>query len=131
MANVKRRFGIDHNEHFYIPQDVYDFFRDIPGRGETHEANWHAAVAKYREEEPVLAAEFDLRVAGKLSGDWTKYIPRKEEHPTASTATRKSAGVVTNGLGANINSFLVGTADLTPSVNVTYKNKVDFQSVSS
>ena len=130
MAILKRSFGLDSNEHFHIPQDVYDFFRDMPGRGEAHEASWQAAVAKYRVEYPDLAAEFALRVAGKMSEDWTKYIPRKEDHPTASTASRKSAGVVTNALAQNINSFMVGTADLTPSCNVAYKNKVDFQSVS-
>ncbi|KAE8326957.1 Transketolase, thiamine diphosphate binding domain-containing protein [Aspergillus sergii] len=128
VANVKRSFGLNPDEHFHIPQDVYDFFSDIPGRGEAHEANWQAALVKYHEEDPVLAAEFELRVAGKLPEDWTKCIPRKEEQPTASTASRKSAGVITNALGQNINSFLVGTADLTPSVNVAYKNKVDFQS---
>ncbi|GLB02137.1 hypothetical protein AtubIFM57258_003478 [Aspergillus tubingensis] len=128
VANLKRSFGLDPNEHFYIPEDVYDFFRDIPGRGEAHEASWHAAVAKYREEYPELAAEFARRVAGKLPEDWNKYIPNKEEQPTSSTASRKSAGVITNALGQNINSFLIGTGDLTPSCNVAYKNKVDFQS---
>ncbi|KAI2965315.1 hypothetical protein CBS147323_5822 [Aspergillus niger] len=128
VANVKRSFGLDPNEHFYIPEDVYDFFGDIPGRGEAHEASWHAAVAKYREEYPQLAAEFARRVAGKLPEDLNKYIPDKEEQPTASTASRKSAGVITNALGQNINSFLIGTGDLTPSCNVAYKNKVDFQS---
>ncbi|PIG86659.1 dihydroxyacetone synthase [Aspergillus arachidicola] len=128
VANVKRSFGLNPDEHFHIPQDVYDFFSDIPGRGEAHEANWQAALVKYHEEDPVLAAEFELRVTGKLPEDWTKCIPRKEEQPTSSTASRKSAGVITNALGQSINSFLVGTADLTPSVNVAYKNKVDFQS---
>ncbi|BAE56855.1 hypothetical protein AFCA_010705 [Aspergillus flavus] len=128
VANVKRSFGLNPDEHFHIPQDVYDFFSDIPGRGEAHEASWQAALVKYHEEDPVLAAEFELRVMGKLPEDWSKCIPRKEEQPTASTASRKSAGVITNALGQNINSFLVGTADLTPSVNVAYKNKVDFQS---
>lgn len=131
VANLKRSFGLDPNKHFHIPQDVYDFFRDIPVRGEAHEASWKAAVAKYHLEYPLLAAEFALRVAGKMPDDWTKFIPRKEDHPTASTASRKSAGVVTSALAQNINSLLVGTADLTPSCNVAYKNKVDFQNVSS
>ncbi|CAG8944278.1 unnamed protein product [Penicillium salamii] len=128
VANLKRSYGLDPNQHFYIPGDVYDFFRDIPGRGKTHEANWEAVVAKHRIENPVLGAEFALRVAGKMSDDWSKLIPCKEEQPKSPTASRKSAGVVTNALAGNINSFLVGTADLTPSCNVAYKSKVDFQS---
>lgn len=131
MANFKRRFGLNPDEHFHIPQDVYDFFSDIPGRGDAHEAGWQNALVKYQNEDPALAAEFALRVAGKMPEDWTKCIPRTEDQPTAPTATRKSAGIVTNNLAVNINSVLVGTADLTPSVNVAYKNKVDFQSVST
>ncbi|KAL3477948.1 Transketolase, thiamine diphosphate binding domain-containing protein [Aspergillus californicus] len=128
VANTKRSFGLNPDEHFHIPQDIYDFFSDIPARGEAHEAAWQATVAKYREEDPVLAAEFDLRVAGKMPADWTKCIPNKEKNPTGATPSRKSAGVVTSALGETINSFLVGTADLEPSCNVAFKNKVDFQS---
>lgn len=127
---MKRSFGLNPDEHFQIPNDVYDFFGDIPSRGKAYEAGWQASLVRYREEHPVLAAEFALRVAGKIPGDWTKCIPLKEEHPTASTASRKSAGVITNALGERINTFLVGTGDLTPSCNVAWKKKVDFQSVS-
>jgi dihydroxyacetone synthase len=130
VATLKRSFCLDPDNHFYIPQDVYEFFHDMPDRGEAYEADWQAAVAAYRAEYPIQAGEFALRVAGKMPEGWSKYIPSKEDHPTASTASRKSAGVVTNALAGNINSFLVGTADLTPSCNVAYKNKVDFQSVS-
>lgn len=130
MANLKRSFGLDPDQHFHIPQDIYDFFSDIPGRGEAHEAGWKADLVKYHEEYPILAVEFARRVAGQMPEDWTKCIPRKEDQPTAPTASRKSAGVITSALGAKINSFLVGTADLTPSCNVAYKNKVDFQYVS-
>ncbi|KAL2840732.1 Transketolase, thiamine diphosphate binding domain-containing protein [Aspergillus pseudodeflectus] len=128
VARVKKSFGLNPEEFFHIPQDVYDFFSDIPARGEALEAGWQSAVAKYREAEPELAAEFDLRVAGKMPADWTKCIPRKEDHPTAPTASRKSAFATTDALGQNINSIMIATADLTPSVNVAYKNRVDFQS---
>lgn len=130
VARLKKSFGLNPEEHFHIPQDVYEFFSEIPGRGEAIEAEWQAAVDNYDEEYPDLAAEFALRVAGEMPQDWTKCIPRKEDQPTAPTASRKSAGVITGALGERINSFLVGTADLTPSCNVAYKNKVDFQSVS-
>lgn len=130
VATLKRSLCLDPDIHFYIPQDVYDFFHDLPDRGEVYESDWRATVAEYRAEYPTQAEEFELRVAGKIPESWTKYIPSKEDHPTASTASRKSAGVVTSALAENINSFLVGTADLTPSCNVAYKNKVDFQSVS-
>lgn len=131
MANIKKSLGLNPDEHFHIPRDVYDFFADIPDRGDAHEAGWKVALLKYHEDHPVLADEFGLRVAGKLSYDWTKCIPPKEELNTAQTPSRKSAGVVTSALGEMVKSFMVGTADLTPSCNVAFKNKVDFQSVSA
>lgn len=131
VANIKISFGLDPSENFHIPPDVYDFFGDVSGRGAAHEAGWQAALVRYQEEYPVLAIEFGHRVAGRLPEDWSKCIPRKENLPIAPTASRKSAGVVTNALGEMIKTFLVGTADLTPSCNVAFGNKVDFQSVSA
>ncbi|TDZ41546.1 Dihydroxyacetone synthase [Colletotrichum trifolii] len=128
VANIKKTFGLDPDEHFSIPQDVYDFFSDAAERGKAQEAGWEATVAKYAEEHPELAAEFKLRVEGRMPDDWTKYIPSKDELPTEPTATRKSAGIVGNPLGEKMKNFLIGTADLTPSCNVAYSQKVDFQS---
>ncbi|KZL75354.1 dihydroxyacetone synthase (transketolase) [Colletotrichum tofieldiae] len=128
VANIKKSFGLNPNEHFTIPQDVYDFFRDAPERGRAYEADWSATIQKYTKEYPELAAEFKLRTEGKMPDDWTKYIPSKDEFPTAPTATRKSAGIVGNPLGEKMKNFLIGTADLTPSCNVAYNQKIDFQS---
>lgn len=131
VANIKKTAGLDPNEHFHIPDDVYDFFSDIPGRGKDLETEWQAGLVRYQEEHPVVGAEFALRVAGKMPADWTKCIPSKEDLPTVSAASRKSAGAITNALGQTVKSVLVGTADLTPSCNVAFKDKVDFQSVRS
>ncbi|KAJ0158506.1 Dihydroxyacetone synthase, partial [Colletotrichum tanaceti] len=128
VSGIKASFGLDPAEHFAIPRDVYDFFRDAPDRGRAFEAEWSATVRKYSERYPDLAAEFKLRVDGKMPDDWTKYIPAKDQLPTAPTATRKSAGIVGNPLGEKMKNFLIGTADLTPSCNVAYNQKVDFQS---
>ncbi len=131
IANIKRSSGLDPEEHFHIPQGVYDFFADAGARGDRLVEGWEAVVRAHAEAFPDLAAEFRLRVEGRMPGDWTKYIPAKEALPTAPTASRKSAGLVGNPLYENMKNFLVGTADLTPSCNVAYGNKVDFQSVSS
>ncbi|KAJ4229217.1 hypothetical protein NW759_003943 [Fusarium solani] len=128
VASIKKSFDLDPNEHFHIPQDVYDIFADVRTRGDAYEAEWQETVQRYKKEDPVLGTEFGLRVAGKMPDDWTKCIPEKSELPTEPTASRKSAGIVTNILGERIKSFLVGTADLTPSCNVAFNNKVDFQS---
>ncbi|KEY72943.1 hypothetical protein S7711_07906 [Stachybotrys chartarum IBT 7711] len=128
IAQIKKSFGLNPEEHFVIPQEVYDFFDDIGPRGEKYEAEWNDKLARYEREYPEEAAEFKLRVQGKWVDDWKKYIPSQESFPTAPTATRKSAGLVGNPLSENVKNILIGTADLTPSCNVAYSNKVDFQS---
>ena len=129
IAQMKRNFGLNSDEHFVLPTEVYDFFADVAVRGEKIDSDWMENIQRYTEQYPEAAAEFKLRMAGKMPKDWTKYIPKKEDLPTAPTASRKSAGIVGNPLGEKMNNFLIGTADLTPSCNVAYNQKVDFQSV--
>jgi dihydroxyacetone synthase len=131
VANIKTLFGLHPDDHFGIPKDVYDFFSAVAPRGEAYVNEWEATLEEYTRENPELAIEFKLRVAGRMPDDWTKCIPPKEKLPTEPVATRKSAGLITNPLGERLSTFLVGTADLTPSCNVAFNNKVDFQSVSS
>ncbi|EON62589.1 transketolase [Coniosporium apollinis CBS 100218] len=128
VANIKKAFGLNPEEHLVIPPEVYDFFREVADHGEQLEADWNSTIKAYTETYPELAAEFKLRVEGKMLDEWTKYIPKKEDFPTGPTASRKSAGLVGNPLCENVKNFLIGTADLTPSCNVAYNKKVDFQS---
>ncbi|KAM5353000.1 hypothetical protein ACJ41O_005722 [Fusarium nematophilum] len=128
IVNIKNAFGLDPEQHFHIPEDVYAFFEDIPVRGKRYEEEWLVTTQRYNKAHPVLATEFYLRVAGRMPADWTRCILDKEQLPVEPTSSRKSAGLFTNLLGENMPNFLIGTADLTPSCNVAFNKKVDFQS---
>lgn len=130
VANIKRESGMDPHQHFVISQQVYDFFREVKTRGNKIEKDWTNLVASYAKEYPDLHQEFNCRVRGELTKDWTKIIPAKEQFSNVPTASRKSAGLVFNPLAADIESFMVGTADLSPSVNMSWKEKLDFQHAS-
>ncbi|KAI9167922.1 dihydroxyacetone synthase [Paramyrothecium foliicola] len=127
VANIKKGSGFNPEEHFVVSDAVYDFFREVKPRGREFESEWAKVVAAYGKEYPDLAKEFALRVKGEFTEDWRKIIPAKEDLPTTPTASRKSAGLVCNPLAAKISNFMVGTADLSPSVNMIWKDKVDFQ----
>ncbi|CCD51831.1 similar to transketolase [Botrytis cinerea T4] len=127
VANIKRTFGMDETKHFQVSDEVYAFFRDSKPRGRQIETDWNQLLKSYATAHPVLYEEFMLRVAGKLTDDWAKFIPAKADFPTSPTPSRKSSGLVCNPLAENIKSFMVGTADLSPSVNMMWKGKVDFQ----
>ncbi|QGA21104.1 hypothetical protein EYB26_008814 [Talaromyces marneffei] len=127
VASIKMKFGMDPEQHFVVQDEVYDFFRDAVHRGEAHENEWKQLLERYAHEYPELHQEFMLRVEGQMTGDWTKILPTKEEFPTTPTASRKSAGLCCNPLSSKLQNMMVGTADLTPSVNMAWKGKVDFQ----
>ncbi|CDK28328.1 unnamed protein product [Kuraishia capsulata CBS 1993] len=125
VEKLKEHFGFDPKEYFVVSPQVYRFFGDAVIRGEKLQRDWSDLVESYNAAYPELGADFARRVKGELPSDWKKYIPL--EFPSTPTATRKSSGLVANPLAQHINSFMVGTADLTPSVNMAYKDKVDFQ----
>ncbi|OHF00467.1 transketolase [Colletotrichum orchidophilum] len=127
VANIKKNFGMDPEKHFIVSDQVYDYFRKAISRGEKIEAEWNQLVEGYSREHPELAAEFKKRVSGEWVDDWRKFIPAKEDLPTTPTPSRKSAGLVCNPIAAGLNNLMVGTADLSPSVNMIWKGKVDFQ----
>ncbi|KAL2192973.1 transketolase [Corynascus similis CBS 632.67] len=127
VANIKETAGFNPENSFVIPDAVYDFFSDAKGHGRQLENDWAKLVAAYGEEYPDLASEFALRVKGEFTEDWAQIIPAKENLPTTPTASRKSAGLVCNPLAARLKTLMVGTADLTPSVNMAWNGKVDFQ----
>lgn len=130
VASIKRNFGMDPEQHFVVSDEVYEYFRDAIKRGEALESEWKNLLQEYQKEYPELHQEFMLRVEGKMTDDWTKILPSKDDFPTTPTPSRKSAGLCCNPLASKLENMMVGTADLTPSVNMAWKGKIDFQHVS-
>jgi dihydroxyacetone synthase len=128
VADMKALYGFNPEEHFVIGETVRQFFQDLPARGEQWVQEWNQLVADYTTQFPELGAEFQARIKGELPADWEKFIP--ESFPEKPTATRASSGLVFNPIAKEVKNFMVGTADLSPSVNMIWPGKVDFQHVS-
>ena len=127
VAEMKKANGFTPDDHFVIGEPVRQFFKDLPERGQRHVAEWNQLVDRYNREYPDLGAEFQRRMRGELPAKWKDMIPTS--FPDKPTASRASSGLVFNPLAQNISSFVVGTADLSPSVNMIWPGKVDFQHV--
>ncbi|KAK8060749.1 hypothetical protein PG996_010679 [Apiospora saccharicola] len=118
VAAQKRAYGFDPEAHFVVGEAVRGFFTDLPSRGQKYVDEWD-----------------DLRIwiSGKGSerefrgiwGGWEELIPKS--FPEKPTASRASSGLVFNPIAKELDSFMVGTADLSPSVNMIWPGKVDFQ----
>ncbi|KAI0199869.1 Transketolase, thiamine diphosphate binding domain-containing protein [Astrocystis sublimbata] len=129
VANLKREAGMNAEEHFAISNETYDFFAEVRERGRRDEQAWDELIEAYGKEYPEMADEFGRRVRGEMVKDWTKLIPPKKLLPTSPTPSRKSAGLVCNPLASELRNIMVGTADLSPSVNMIWEGKHDFQHV--
>lgn len=130
VANMKKMYGFDPHSSFVVGEEVRKFFENLPARGEEFVRSWEKKVQAYEEKYPELGADFRRRVEGRLPENWKELIPAKGAFPEKATATRASSGLVFNPIAQACNNFMVGTADLSPSVNMIWKGKVDFQHVS-
>ncbi|OAR00007.1 hypothetical protein LLEC1_05020 [Akanthomyces lecanii] len=108
VRSIKQAFGMNPDEQFVIHDQVYSFFADMRSRGDALVEAWTSLLEGYRRHHPQIRA-------------WTG---NSQMTPKAS---RHSAGMICNPLAANLNHFIVGTADLSPSVAMIWKDKVDFQ----
>lgn len=128
VKNIHKKFGFEPEERFVVSEKVYDFFRKGgPSSGSKLVDEWGELMDSYCKEYPELGTELRRRIEGDLPANWEEIIPKT--FPTGPTASRKSAGFVCNPLAKEIPNFMVGTADLSPSVYMDWPGKVDFQSV--
>ncbi|RAH69166.1 transketolase family protein [Aspergillus aculeatinus CBS 121060] len=125
VADMKRAYGFNPDETFVIGDEVRTFFHELPSRGEAFVRDWNSLVKQYSAKYPELGAEFHRRMRGDLPSNWKDLIP--SEFPEKPTASRASSGLVFNPIAKEIENFMVGTADLSPSVNMIWPGKVDFQ----
>lgn len=124
VAAMKKAYGWDPEKVFHIPDAVKKFYADLPARGERHVRAWEDLLERYSAAHPELAKDFKSRMAGQLPSNWQSLIPTS--FPSDPTPTRKSNNLVAAPLFASCPSFLVGTADLSPSVNLSWPSYTTF-----
>ncbi len=112
---TKRSYGWPEDEKFYIPDGVYDHFRQgIGARGKRLRDAWFSRVTEYRKQYPELADELFRMQHRQLPESWDRGLP---EFPPDATglATRESSAKVLNAVAKNIPWLMGGSADLAPS----------------
>ncbi|KAI1489500.1 putative transketolase [Biscogniauxia mediterranea] len=127
VANMKRTEGFDPEAHFVIGDEVRAFFEGLPARGQGYVSEWENLLSRYSEAHPELASRFRKRMTGEIAPVWKDLIPKPGTFPEKPTPTRASNGLCLNPIAKEVDSFMVGTADLSPSVHMTWPGKVDFQ----
>lgn len=125
VANMKSALGFDPKESFVVPDSVRSFFSDIPARGDHQVRQWDTMLESYSQQWPKLAVQLKTRLSGGIAEDWRSLIPTT--FPEKPLATRASSGLVFNTIAERVDGFMVGTADLSPSVHMSWKGMEAFQ----
>ncbi|MCC6394518.1 MAG: transketolase [Bryobacterales bacterium] len=125
---TKRNYGWPEDKKFYIPDGVYQHFRDgIGKRGKQLRDAWFARIEDYRKQYPNLADELYRMQHRQLPDGWDRGLP---EFPADAKglATRDSSGKVLNTAAKNIPWLIGGSADLSPSTKtrLTFEGAGDF-----
>jgi transketolase len=126
---AKRNYGWPEDAKFYVPDGVYQHFRDgIGKRGKNLRDAWFARVKEYRAKYPELADHFYRMMHRQLPEGWDKDLPTFPADPKG-LATRDSSGKVLNAVAKNVPWLMGGSADLAPSckTRLTFEGAGDFQ----
>ncbi|MCW4354611.1 transketolase [Hoyosella sp. YIM 151337] len=127
-AAAKRFYGWPEDEHFLVPDGVYEHFANGVGhRGRRLRAEWETLFERYRGEFPELAAQLDAMVRRQLPSGWDSGV---QAYPpdAKGVATRSSSGEVLNAIAKNVPWLMGGSADLAPSTKtrLTFEGAGDF-----
>ena len=126
---AKRNYGWPEDKKFYVPEGVYDHFRQgIGQRGKELRDAWFARIEEYRKLEPELAEELFRMQHRQLPEGWDRDLPEFPADPKG-LATRESSAKVLNAAAKNIPWLVGGAADLAPSTKtrLTFEGAGDFE----
>src|SRR5712691_6233054 len=125
---AKRNYGWPEDKKFYVPDGVYDHFRQgIGRRGQQLRDAWFARIDAYRKDYPDLAEELFRMQHRQLPEGWDRDLPNFPAD-AKGLATRESSAKVLNAAAKNIPWLIGGSADLGPSTKtrITQEGAGDF-----
>jgi transketolase len=124
---VKENFGFNPDESFVVSDEVLNYYHGKAKERSKKEEDWKELFAKYKENFPEEAAEYELFAAGKLPGGWKDNLPVFEPDEKGM-ATRKASGKFLNTVAAKVPLLLGGSADLAPSTDTHLNGFESFES---
>lgn len=127
---TKKAYGWNYQEKFFVPEEVYQNFRDGIGmRGAESECAWNAKFAEYRKQFPEKAAQIEQMQHRAAPNGWDEELP--DFPPDAKGVAGRDASAKVLNVIAKHHPFLIGgSADLAPSTKtrLTFDGAGDFSS---
>ncbi|WP_018132041.1 transketolase [Effusibacillus pohliae] len=121
---TKQAYNWPH-EPFHVPDEVRELFAQVKQKGQQAEAEWNERFARYRQEFPDLAKQFESAMQNQLPAGWDSHLP-KFSPADGKIATRDASGKALNAIAKTVPFFLGGSADLASSNKTTLKEAAVF-----
>jgi transketolase len=116
---VKEILGLPVDEHFWVPDDVLDFYRAAGHRGAAAREEWEARLAQAKVDRPGIAEEFELAITGRGRPGWDAKLPQWQAGE--KLATRVACTEALNAVLDGVPGLLGGGADLTGNTGTALK----------
>jgi transketolase len=124
IAATKVELGLNPEEKFAMPADVFAHVRAVKDRGAVAHTAWSKKFSEWKSANPKRAELLERLVAHELPIGWDKDLPVFESGK--EVATRAASGHVINAVAKVLPEFWGGSADLADSNNTTIEGGNSF-----
>ena len=129
IAATKKELGLNPEEKFAMPEDIFAHVRSVKERGATAHKNWNEKFEQWKKSNPDKAVLLDRLVKRELPAGWEKSLPVFDAGK--EIATRSASGLVINGIAKVLPEFWGGSSDLADSNMTTIEEGKSFLPASS
>ena len=129
IAATKVALGLNPDEKFALPADVFAHVRAVKDRGAVAHTEWNSRFEKWKQANPDRAALLSRLISRELPQGWEAHLPTFEAGK--DIATRAASGHVINAIAKVLPEFWGGSADLADSNNTTIEGGGSFLPSSS
>jgi transketolase len=124
IAATKKELGLNPDEKFAMPADVFAHVRSVKDRGAALRKEWDGKFAQWQSAHPDRAALLKRLVSRELPAGWESSLPVFEAGK--DVATRTASGHVINAIAKALPEFWGGSADLADSNMTTIEGGNSF-----
>ena len=129
IAATKKELGLDPDEKFAMPTEVFAHVRSVKDRGAAAHAAWNKKFDAWSAANPERAQLLNRLQKRELPTGWDSALPVFEAGK--DLATRAASGHVINAIAKALPEFWGGSADLAESNNTTIEGGKSFLPASS